>query len=49
MNRRRLLIAVFAAAACLVFGVEALHWARHGTRDALAASYRACGPGRPGS
>ena len=39
MNRRRLLIAVFAAAACLVFGVEALHWARHGTRDALAASY----------
>lgn len=39
MNRRRLLLSAFTAAACLVFGVEAMHWARHGTRDALAASY----------
>lgn len=39
MNRRRLLLAAFTAAACLVFGVEALHWARHGTRDILVESY----------
>lgn len=39
MNRRRLLLAAFTAAACLVFGVEALHWARHGTRDLLVESY----------
>ncbi|MCC7140049.1 MAG: hypothetical protein IT460_16635 [Planctomycetes bacterium] len=39
MNVRRRGRAALAAVAVLVFGTEALHWARHATRDALVASY----------
>lgn len=39
MNVRRRVRAAFAAAAVVVFGVEALHWARHGTEDVLRGTY----------
>ncbi len=39
MNLRRRVRAAFAAAAVVVFGIEALHWARHGTEDVLRETY----------